>query len=109
MAKKRARARARSIADARRAVEASRQAAADQAAYERMLPAIQAQERIALENQRQMLQRQTDIERNAVLNRLAGAAERSAGYVYPGQSPSVGSFSGPATQLPVNPLYRKRP
>jgi hypothetical protein len=53
--------------------------------YKEMLPAM-------LENQRQMLQRQTDLERNQILNRLAGAAERSAGYVYPGQSPTMGPY-----------------
>ena len=68
--------------------EAQEEAAALAAAkkeYKEMLPAM-------LENQRQMLQRQTDLERNQVLNRMAGAMERQSGYVYPGQSPRVGPY-----------------
>jgi hypothetical protein len=72
----------------REAREAEEEAAAikeAKAEFERTLPA-------RLENQRQLLQRQTDMERNMVLNRMAGAMERSAGYVYPGQSPTQGPF-----------------
>jgi hypothetical protein len=69
----------------REAVAAEKAAETAKREYKEMLPAM-------LENQRQMLQRQTDLERNQVLNRLAGAAERSAGYVYPGQSPTMGPY-----------------
>ena len=69
----------------REAVAAERAMELAKKEYKEMLPAM-------LENQRQMLQRQTDIERNQVLNRLAGAAERQAGYVYPGQSPTQGPY-----------------
>lgn len=55
------------------------------AEFERTLPA-------RLELNRQMLQRQTDLERNVLLNRAVGAMERRAGYVYPGQSPMRGPF-----------------
>ena len=69
----------------REAVAAEKAAEAAKKEYKEMLPYM-------LENQRQQLQRQTDRERNAALNRLAGAAERQAGYVYPGQSPTVGPY-----------------
>ena len=55
------------------------------AEFERTLPA-------RLELNRQLLQRQTDVERNALMNRAVGAMERRAGYVYPGQSPMRGPF-----------------
>ena len=71
--------------EAREAQEEAAALAEAKKEYKEMLPAM-------LENQRQMLQRQTDMERNQVLNRMAGAMERSAGYVYPGQSPRVGPY-----------------
>lgn len=44
------------------------------------------QQRLYLENQRQWLARQTEMERNAILDRIAGAAERSSGYYTPRNS-----------------------
>lgn len=84
-AKKSARYRARLDDEAREAAAARAQAEAEYREWKSLLP-------YALENQRQMLQRQTDRERNAVLDRMAGAMERRAGYVYPGQSPTVGPY-----------------
>ena len=45
-----------------------------------------------IELNRQALNRQSDIERNAALNRAVSAMERSAGYIYPGQSPTRGPY-----------------
>lgn len=55
------------------------------AEFERTLPA-------RLEAQRQMLKRQTDLERNMIMNRAVSAMEKAAGYSYPGQSPTVGAY-----------------
>jgi len=55
------------------------------AEFERTLPA-------RLELSRQLLQRQTDLERNRLMQREVGAMERAAGLVYPGQSPIVGPY-----------------
>lgn len=89
IARNRARRRAAYVARTNReAAEAQVRAAAQAKAekqYREMLPFL-------LENQRQQLNRQTAIERNAALNRAVSAMEREAGYVYPGQSPTVGPY-----------------
>ena len=92
-----ARGAARDAADAQ---IARQQAIAAQRQYERMLPYM-------LEAQRLEYNRATQAERNVILGRMAGAMERSAGYVYPGQSPSVGPYPGPASVAPMNPLYSR--
>ena len=55
---------------------------------ERLFPLMVAQQQLYLENQRQWLNRQSELERNMILNRMAGAAERSSGYITPGNSPA---------------------
>ena len=84
VAKRRAKKSARYAAtldrEYREAVAAEKAAEQAKKEYKEMLPYM-------LENQRQMLQRQSDRERNAALNRLAGAAERSTGYATTGPPP----------------------
>jgi hypothetical protein len=100
---------AKAKSSARKAEAFSRSQAELEAQYLKMLPYIQAQERINLEHQRQLLSRMTDIERNAALNRMVSAMEKQAGYSYPGQSPVVGPYAttpGPIV-APVDPLYSR--
>jgi ATPase subunit of ABC transporter with duplicated ATPase domains len=107
MAKRKARSRARSAADARADVAASRNQAQLEAQYLKMLPLLQNQQRIDMEGQRAALAQMNEQQRLAALNRMVGAMERSAGYIYPGQSPSVGPFAQPSTVAPMNPLYSR--
>jgi hypothetical protein len=106
LARRKARTRGKAVAAERAAVAASRTRAELEAQYVKMLPFLQEQERIALENQRQQLARMSDAERTAALNRMVSAMERQAGYVYPGQSPTVGPYTGQAAAT-MNPLYSR--
>lgn len=96
-------AKRRSKKNAAYVTRTNREAAEDQAAiaaakesqarFERTLPA-------RLEMNRQAILAQDVANRGAFLNRAAGAMERSAGYVYPGQSPTQGTFPT-YTNVPV--------
>jgi hypothetical protein len=71
--------------EAKEAIAAARAARDYEKMYKEMLPYM-------LEDQRQQLERMSAAERNAALQRMAGAMERAAGYVYPGQSPTQGPY-----------------
>ena len=83
IAKRRAKKNAAIVSRRRReAISATIEAQAAQARAaqaERMLP-------YQLEAQRQMLQRQSELERNAAYHRMAGALERLSGYYTPANS-----------------------
>lgn len=89
IARRNARKRAAYVArTSREAAEAAAEAKAvkeAKAEFERTLPA-------RLELNRQMLDRQATIERNAIMNRAVSAMEKQAGYSYPGQSPTQGPY-----------------
>ena len=89
IAKRRARASARYVhrvnQEALEAQQQARAAAAARAEYQRTLP-------MRLELRRQNLAAQANAVRNAELHRYVSAVERSAGYAYPGQSPTQGIY-----------------
>lgn len=76
---------ARLDGEAREAEAMRKQAEAEYKEWKSLLP-------YQLEARRQDLQRMSDAERNRALGRMAGAMERQAGYIYPGQSPRVGPY-----------------